>query len=452
MKKGLCCVLALMLLLGSISLADSKETTITGYAFDLRFHLNPEAFPASARKHMRGYADLLEVLTFRGSCFYDPSQEALSLCLDLIPDSQDADPVHLNFYGYEGWIMLASNLLGDGNDLLLSIDSLLEFAVKTYAHLGVQLQHIALCWPYVYRSSLATPLSAWKKYIAPSHKSRTISAKSIGNFLESYEWALEDDRNMAALINALGIGNGQDETVRGEFDHFSSYIRDVVTKGKKVTVQVAKTQETWTNAQGQMLYSQEKTDHEEAIHTYLPETSTGYLPTFDFVRTENDQRMDLSLEAGWVRTEGENLFDVFFDAASLPTTWPMDNMASFALSIDGALFPNMSLTGRLVTEAGGYSRLEVSSAATPDAILLSGEGTILPGEYTVPYYTWDKIYARMDILRSNDATLAEYTSRVASFAARGLLSFLTGVPASACQSVMNDMEDAGVLNLLLDGI
>ena len=57
--------------------------------------------------------------------------------------------------------------------------------------------------------------------------------------------------------------------------------------------------------------------------------------------------------------------------------------------------------------------------------------------------------ASLDLLVANDADIRAILPDMAQPMLVGLLRFLVGIPASACQTLMDDLENQGILNLVL---
>ena len=49
----------------------------------------------------------------------------------------------------------------------------------------------------------------------------------------------------------------------------------------------------------------------------------------------------------------------------------------------------------------------------------------------------------------NEQRLSDFTSEVLPSLIRGILSFVEAAPASACQSLLDDLTDIGILDMLI---
>ena len=69
---------------------------------------------------------------------------------------------------------------------------------------------------------------------------------------------------------------------------------------------------------------------------------------------------------------------------------------------------------------------------------------------TIISIDWDAMFeTTINILSINDMTLKELLSEIARPAFEGVLRFLVEMPASSCQSIMDDLESYGILQTAL---
>ena len=445
------CILLLALLLCLFSLCASAEAArhTTAYDFDLRLHLNPDSFPAARRTRLQGYADLLEALSFRGSLLYDPETENLDFSLELVPDDRGASPVSFRFFGPPDAVMMSSSLFGSSN-VVFSNKSLVEFAVKMHEHLGLNLHYGALLVPYVYEYAFYDVIQRWNKYIYGKTGTRTVSAKKIQNFAEALDFALAYSKGADAILRALCLSGEDEELIRGEVYGLSSYLLETVTAGKKLAIKMEPGSEVWL-ADGKPVYTRLTDPAGERISTDLPLTPGGYQPAFSLTRAMNNGREDLQLHAGWTRNGEDDLLDFCFAGAGLPAAWPADAEASGEVALRGMVYPGFAFGWSLAAASSGHAELQIKTPSGEKAgeVLLRAEGTVLPREAEVPVFLREEIDACVDILRMNDVTLAAFKNSVMPTAITGMIRFLAGIPASSCQSLLDDLTDLGILDLLL---
>ena len=450
MKRFCSFLFVLILVVLSLPVQAESPRTVTGVDFDFRLALNTEAFPPAQHTRIRGYADLLEALSFRGSFFYEPESRILDLSLEICPVDPQASPVALHFFGYPESVMLSSNLFGDETVVFSNI-SLLEFVVKIHEHLGLNLQYAALCYPYVYEYSLYPVLNHWKRTFTRKHETRYIPVAKIKSFADYLEYSYANYPNVDLLIRALCLSSVLEETIRSEIYNLPVYLSETLTRGKRIQITVEPGSEVWAVSK-KPFYTHTVSDKFEHIETDLPETPGGYQPFLFFSRQLKKSGVTLDLNAGWSRLGDDDLFSCLFYGEDLPTQWPGDVFSQGVAVLTGAIFPNFSFTWNLNADPEGRTILHIgkpSYDANAGELLCAAEGTVLPREFTVREYTSEEIAACVDILRVNDVTLADFKSKIMGDAFSGLIRFLSGIPASACQSMLDDLTDLGVLDLLL---
>ena len=101
MRKILAFFLAGILALGAFCSFAAAEGEPDVYAFDysLRFHLNPAVYPFRERKHVQGYADLLNLLEVRGTMVRCPGTQSADVHMELAPATNQAARVSLHMVG-----------------------------------------------------------------------------------------------------------------------------------------------------------------------------------------------------------------------------------------------------------------------------------------------------------------------------------------------------------------
>ena len=450
-RRFLACLLLAAIIFGG-AFAVGEDATVTAYAFDLSFSINQEQADANLNSKMMGYADLMEALSIKGSFYYVPETRYLDLQLELIPRDKNAGSIPLHFYGSMDSVMLSTPVLGN-EKIVFSNPSLMEFAFKSYEHLGLKLQYLTMLYPYVHEFGFKNVINSWNKYICTSQKSRKISAKNINSFATDIARLLESDQDLVYYLRALGAGSESDEILQSEAGQIPKYITDTVTGKKLITVQIDKGAETWVSGD-ETLYTHTWTDAEETVSLDLPVTSGGYVPVFDYYSQTEDEKTDLTLRAGWIMEdeEGNDLLFLKLEAKSFPQVWPSETKASVALTTEGSLLPNFRLEAGLTADDAGNVTISVknqSDEAKENDLVFLATGTVIPYQVIPGVYSFEEALSCVDILRVNDASLAEFVGKVTKPVIKGFTRFLTGIPATACQSVMDDLTDSGVLGMLL---
>ena len=489
MLKRLICLFLILILCFSFASAEEEKPASQLYNLDLTFSLNPDALPARSRSRALGYAELLDALELRGDITVCEATESFDLNAVLFFRESPEVSIPFRFYGTPHLLFLTSPIIAD-ETLQFNMIALAEFAIKVKKTLDTPLPALALLYPVVYEHNLWYVREAFNQYTGPAGSSRKISAKKISKLADVWTDLLESDTNLNVWMNALYSVSSAPEAVEAELNGIPSYIRDFVTAGKPLTVKIGKGTETWKNAAGQTLFSRTETDSSRAWSLTLPADENRYVPALSFSRTDSEDSFSFTLDGSMVRDKAsllppgledqgftpledeeeseseyedeessqwpETMVKLSASGSSLPLSFPCDASFSLAASIEGALYPNFSLTVQGKTEKGGSVSVSVSiPQENGDPVtLLTCEGTIIPGTAeSVPdfNYTNEQLYGTYNFFSFSEYYMAKFKNAVTKSLVKGLLDFVAEAPTSACQSLLDDLTDSGIMNMMLMG-
>ena len=126
---------------------------------------------------------------------------------------------------------------------------------------------------------------------------------------------------------------------------------------------------------------------------------------------------------------------------------------SASASILGAAYPNYAFLLKGATKKDGAFSLSLCKPGSADAEpagFFSVSGTVVPAEPDqIPDYRKKSLKNVTNIFAMNDETLAEFSDRMIPLAVKSLLTFVAEAPTSACQSLLDDLTDLGVLGMIL---
>lgn len=451
MKRPLIIMLALVILACAVTPAMAENETVFSYDFDFFFHLNPAVFPEASQNRMKGYADLLDMLEIRGTWVYCEEYQSLDSEFHIIPVTQPAASLSFRIYGFLSHLLLSSPLLGN-QTVLFNNEALMEFCLKTHEHLGLPVPYLALLHPYTFYNAFYYAVKAWETEIGAADAGSTISAKRLQAVAKEWERLLADDNALLDWFTALSLESDQQETMLAELYSVPSYLTETLTKGKGIKITGKNDEKIW-QAAGQELLRQIERPGYFLFETSFPQTDSGYQPAARIERTEKEETSHLSLLLSYAseNNEADNLLTLNLDAA-LPAAMPADAVCESTVKLSGVLLPNFDLTAVLLTGASGNFTLSVSEASGENAgqEAFSVNGTLIPHPNApAPWYEIGDLIQFMNIFSVNDVTLQEFVHQIARPAVTGMLAFLVEVPASACQSVMDDLTDFGVLSVIL---
>lgn len=431
----------------------SETKEVQGYDFNLKLSLDIAEAQPTARTRMKGYADLLETITLRGTFFTWPERNYFDLSVEIISGEANAAPISLRFYNTVTNVMMSSPLLGE-QPVLFSTDNLLAFAFKTYEHLGLNLQYPVLLLPCSYEFAFRYLRESWNAHIAPTPQSHTVSPEDIEIFAGAIaRFTEEDGSNLNALLKVLGICEGYDENVESEIMNMPAYLTETLTEGGAVECIVKKGSEEW-KCGGRTIYSHTLSKTEENISVDFPATENGFRPAFSLKSRMQKDKISSDLSFGWLSGDPDSAQDIFSVSLSTkdhPARWPMETDATAELSLTGSLFPPVRMSASLKSDAAGKLELKIKSPADSSLVggtVLTVSGTVVPTDCTAVTCSGADLRKAVDILVSNDVTLNAWLSGVIPNAASGILDFLSVVPASTYQSILDDLTETGVLSML----
>ncbi len=454
--KMLLAAAAVICLVAGSSLAED----IYSYDFDLRFHMTADIFPSREQAHMQGYADLLNILELRGNLTVNPAADSFDLNASLIPVTNPDSAVSFRLYGYPENMGLTSSLLGD-EALWFQNYVLMEFALKTYNNLHYPLQHIVLLYPYVTESAFRRLSEAWEHRIGNIRKNTVISSKELAKLADEWSEIRRTDDRLKYWIYALSLPAKNGIVMETEFSRLSDYFRNQVTGGGRLHIRVDGDTVIWTNDMADVLFT--RTDRKDFMEwtLQLPPTENGYLPQLNYRSSSDGGLRDFHLEGSYnligdhdsSSSMPESLLSVLLDLKGLPVVWPMNSEISAALQIGGIIYPNTDLMISGSCAEDGKIHVSVSEVSEENGLpleFLTCSGTIVPvSPVSVPSYSLENFTSFQAIYNVNDKTMDEFIHRIRRPLFFGILNFLNELPASSCRSVMDDLEEYGILDMVL---
>ncbi len=451
MKRIIAQMLVWVILLGA-GTAAAEGAGAHSWDYDLRLHLETEAFSRRERDHLQGYADLLEILELKGNLAWCGETRSMELKTDLIPVSNPASRIDFRIRGIPEMVEISSPLLGQ-EEICFNPPGLMYIARRGWETFRLPLQHLVLLYPGTTTFAFKCLTEAWNAEIDPLRAGGVIPRESIDRIAEEWRALLGANTELNLWINALTdpLDNG------GELSAEIRELPEVLlncTDENGLAIQTEEGSLRWVNGAGKVLYEERKNGKETLQALTLPK-DTGYCtPSFRLYTAETETGLRTELEAEWARGSGETddcLVRFRFRAEGLPAEYPAEAAFSGEISLEGFLLPNFHFLFSGKTSPEGKARVDVVQAGQPEAgTVFSCEGNIVPAQrQEPPAYTYEELIKRFNIFSLNDQSLHELVSVVDRPLAAGLINFLYELPVSSCQSIMDDLEDGGIIQLLL---
>ena len=461
MKKLISLALCLCLLMAGLPAcvqaengeADDIRVPASGYSFDFILRLHPEALSDSVSEKAGGYADLLQSLRFHGTYVWS-MDDGFELNVSVIPVDSRGEPISFRFYGVDGLISVNSSLLGE-KAIRLSNYSLLGFCSKMSEHLGIPLHDLALLYPFTWEYCLKVPIQDWQHFVNSIDENGAVSEEGVWYLSNCWEWRIRADEPTNILMDALCKESDLEEAFRAMITDIPDYIFKQVAGEQGIQVRREGDQTVWHAAAGDFL-TEIRNENTWRIALNLPEMAVGYLPVFSMDQDiqENSQSWHLRAQILGSDSLREDLFSLEASLLNFPVSWPSDFHSLLSLSLTGGLLPNIGFSAYITGEENGYSRMEIRKPTVnyePGPVLLTAEGYLNPleGDVTIRPYDQDNTKGELDLLIANDVKIQEFLPDIVRPMLEGLVRFLVGIPTSACQTIMDDLTNLGILDLLL---
>lgn len=489
---------------------NKEDLVAQRYDFDLTFSLDPEAFPARSRSRARGYAEMLDALRFSGDVTICEATQSFDMNATVFFRKKPDVSIPFRFYGVPGYLFLTSPLLG-GETLLFNMRALAEFSIKVKKSLDTPIPAVALLYPFVYEFNFYNVWKTWDEFTGPKDVSREISPEQISRLADAWMELLENDTNLNVWMQALYSICSAPEAVEAEINGVPSYLNDFVSAGGPLTVDVGEGTETWHNAAGLTLYSSEKSDSSQQWSLNLPPDENRYAVSLTWNRSNGENAYDFSLDGSMLRKKGpalppgleeeegfapvtggdgeeeaeesypitgseeeneseseseyedeesdqwpETMIQFSVTGASFPNSYPSDSNLTLTAYAKGVLFPNFDLSVSVDTKKDGTvsASLSVPLEEGKPVQILSAAGTITAGTAeTVPDFNYSnkQLYGNYNFFSFSEYYLDKFKNAVTKPLLKGLLDFVAEAPTSACQALLDDLTDAGVINMMFMG-
>ncbi len=491
MKRIIALLLACGILFGSTSFAETALSPVCSYDYSLRFHLESGYFPFRDRAHMKGYSDLLEMLNLKGNISWCPDNGSADLMVECVPVTNPSASVSARIYGLPNRMRVSSSLLGK-ETVWFNPLGFLSYAKRAWEALQIPLIYPLLLYPDITRYALQTMLDTWNEEIgeirgtvtvsnetvlriAEAWKTQMVTPGPLLNWIASITYPITDSTEMTENFHQLPdmlvlLAGGQDlifesdgENLRGRtadgfvfYDEFRSatLFRLSLTFPENAGTAVPSVSFWWNETDGagsaslSLFWGNPST--RSASESVIP-ASDGANVSAAAVNSLADETNPVQEAVAPVSAAPDPFLDLRLKINGLPLDFPSDAEIAGSLQLEGTLFPNIQLLLNGKTTANGDVDL---SLLLPDrqekGPVFSCTGSVTKAVREEPLaYTAEDLKAKYNLLNLNDESMSALVSGVDRPLVIGLINFLYELPASACQSVMDDLEDYGIIRTLL---
>lgn len=140
--------------------------------------------------------------------------------------------------------------------------------------------------------------------------------------------------------------------------------------------------------------------------------------------------------------------------SGFPRSLPADSVFTVITSVTGTAYPNYAFFLQGSTTKDGavtVSLCKPGNEETAPVEIFRLFGTLTPaGSKEMPDHTKKAIGNAYNMFAMNDQSLSAFSKKMIPVVVKSLLSFVAAAPTSACQALLDDLTELGVLGMLLN--
>lgn len=437
---------------------------LSGLADAMRYHITFDAMPGKPGSVVEGLVELLEMLQIDALLTFNdnPECEGFEMEASLMLEEDEATRLDFFLYGLESLFHIQSPLFRDYN-LLINVPAILEFCMKIYNHMDIPLQYISLCYPYVTVDPLRRVWSEIEHALsAPGDKGEvrtyTVDAQKLAELGRTLQDMTYTSREVRIWLEAMTSISGAGESLTEIIDNIPYFLEEYVPE---IQVYESSTERRWTIGDKLTLFHSLAEDNKYTAAAYVPGLIYGSDFSMEYVLESGPDTYNVHFSI--ILGEDDNcLLRGTLDSDSLPSSLHINKPFSAEIQFEGALLDSLSFfttdNGCLDTKPltdGLHFRIEGSS----DSISLCQDGkklitavmqTEAPEVYGSPDYNVYDIEG-LNLLSLYDSTLSDFLSDIKDLIIPKVLPIIRHLPVSTVVSLMDVLQDGGVLDLLAYG-
>lgn len=461
MKRIILSLLISALFLLNISFVRAEEQpVIQSYDFDLRFHLNIEEYPFREQKYIQGYQELLDMLELKGNVAWCDEKKSLDIHFEIIPVTNPEAAIQFRIYGLQDFMCMTSPLLGE-EPLFLNNYGVMKFAGFVWQSIKIPLPYVVLLNPYVTMRSLKNEVDAWRKVIPTISDKQKITVKQLKKVSDTWKDQLQHDSLLENWLYGLYAMLPDTITVETALEALPDLLVKLA-KGKDLRIKGKDGVLSCVTAANQTIFEEIREENSYAFELKLPENDEPYLPYFYYDEKQQEGTKAYHLILSWNRNQGteeenrlESLLNIGISANGIPSSWPAKAEISVTASSGGYILPANDVKIRIHSKENGNFQLETyrSFDDKGGGPLFVCSGSVTPAEYNGEMeYNYDELSSHPALFVTSYGELSDLMNRISKPVMKGMLDFLYEMPVSSCQSIMDDLENYQVLELIMNGL
>ena len=483
------------------------------FDFDFTFSMNAQSFPKLMRSRMAGYAALINKLGLRGNVAWTGSTESFELDAELYFTDKPSLTFPFRIYGTEQRVFITSPLIQDEVLLLNMVAFLefsvkakttLGIPLPYLAYLYPLTTAYAFSGPAnVWHNVIGTYTESGK---ITTKQLRTLTERW------SEEFTTNPDLLRWITALADGSDKAHD-AVEIELTHIPEYIEKITNGCKPVTIKIHDGSQTWTTSGKEVLFSRQETDEGLTLAVTLPSSENQYVPSLTYSDTKDASTLSFRLEASLMRDPyivatddpipantrqtsavqsdssyddfsdenefyydedesdhgfyddyGESgamqettfpagLLDLVVETERLPVSLPAESDFNIMINLQEKLFPHFSTKIHGETKKDGSLILSVRKLRQEESEseeIFRCTGTLVPAELRdIPNYMHKDLDGVYNVFSFNEQSLAAFRHNVLPKMIDSIFKFVEAAPTSACQSLLDDLTDSGILDMVM---
>lgn len=413
----------------------STSALADGVRFTLSADVEPSAWPGDDRKLVTMLDALLETMVVEGTYVSSDGSFDLDTTI-LLGEGNDVSRTDLRIYGLDSHWGVESSLLGD-TDVMINHLALMEFAVKAHDRYDLPLTTLSLLSPYAHRSAFAAFAAEAEPVLHPEEGTRTVSRLQLFKLAQRFVELSKEDRALYYWCEVMKIETGLGETFTGALEAMPATVFALFPKG--ITITKAGSEITYASGDTTYLHITEA-DGTRQLTLTLP----------DIVTFGHTVRKGATFTTGAMHVSCALLdADVSY---SIPTALPVNLPFSITIDAQGPVLTDGPLHLTIEGEGQGDTVILRQLSADHSAVLTTA--TIRLSAYAPaqePAYTPETVTG-MNLLSVNGDSLAELLSQIKAPLMSSVFSIVVSLPPNVCQTLMDALEDSGLLDTLSDAL
>lgn len=400
------------------------------FAFTLQAEAATGWHTSASREKLAGFSTLLDELTIEGT--YASHEGSFELDAALILGSgRTRSSTEFRLYGTDSHWGLTSSLLGP-EELMINVAALLPFGMKTRSYVDVPLDQAALLAPYTHTHALRAPEQVLAPLFPEHNGAAWLPRAAVDELARDFLRICDEDAAFSAWLEATGTY----QTAVG----IANYILNMPQAVYGLSVIRTDDRLTWEALGLVTIMTLEQSGSEHSLQFTIPSVA--------------------SIEGHWRDEDGftsgqltARLYGLDADFAfELPNAYPITRPDFFASAdIRSPVFPSGSFTMRLEGSVQGDA-VTASVFRNSNQPLLTLKAEMSPWEPDALPAWQPEDLTGMNILSATGDSLGVLIRDAQEPLLTGLYDLLVAAPPEAVQSLMDALEDLGVIDLMVDSL